>query len=47
MLKFYAQISASNSIVGNLMLSLRALTRLNRAQIRVFSADSDWNSWGI
>jgi hypothetical protein len=47
MYHFYAQISAPQRLVGTLFTHLAALTRLSRKQIRVFSADADWSSWGI
>ena len=48
MYNFYAQISAvqsPQSVVGNLLTTLAALTRLSRAQIRVFSTDDTWDDW--
>jgi hypothetical protein len=47
MFHFYAQISAPQKTAGSLLSSLAALTRLSRMQIRVFSAEDEWNTWGI
>ena len=45
MFNFYAQITAPQGVVGSLLTTLSALTRLSRTQIRVFAADADWNNW--
>lgn len=45
MFNFYQQISAPQRLAGGLLTTLAALTKLSRTQIRVFSADDEWNSW--
>lgn len=47
MFEFYSKLSATQRVTGGLWGALTALTRLNRAQIRVFSAENDWNSWAV
>lgn len=46
MLDFYAQINSPNP-GSDLYAALARLTRLSRAQIRIFSADYVWNTWGL
>ena len=47
MFDFYQQISAPHRLAGGLLASLAALTKLSRTQIRVFSADEEWNRWAL
>lgn len=47
MVQFYSQISAPQQVANSLLSSLAALTRLSRAQIRVFSTEEEWNYWGL
>jgi len=46
MLEFFAQISAPQQAANGLFATLIVLTHLSRTQIRVFSAESQWNYWG-